>query len=167
MHAGLFTLLCHFVMILKLLFKQRAFLTQGRLSIAICEIELTSLVSVLFLLIEQKFLEKLELTFLFVKPPSVHGLCTHRLHEDRFVHTRYNLSSAHFDPPEQPLYWPLLIFTFQGLRPGLIPKALQQKYSNIFNKDLIYQPEKDEILLHDIPTATPNQCLFLPFMPLQ
>lgn len=137
MHAGLFTLLCHFAMILNLLFKQRAFLTHGRLSIVNCEIELTSLVSVLFLLIKQKFLEKLELTFLFVKPPNVH-----RLHEDRFVHPRHNLSSAHFDAPEQPLYWPLLIFTFRGLRPGLIPKALQQKYSNIFHEDLIYQPEK-------------------------
>lgn len=108
MHAGLSTLTCHSAMILKLLFKQSAFPTHGRFSIAICETELTSLVIVLFLLIKQKSLEKLELTFLFVKPPTsdshVHGLCIHRLHEERSVHLRPPLCSAHFDSPEQPLY---------------------------------------------------------------
>lgn len=70
-------------MILKLLFKHSAFLTYGIFSINICGIELTSLVTILFLLIEQKFLEKLIPTFLFVKQPSImqsnlHELCTHR-----------------------------------------------------------------------------------------
>lgn len=61
-------------MILKLLFKQSAFLTHDRFSIPIRGVELTSLMSVLFLLIEQKFLEKLGVTFLFVEqPPTSHS----------------------------------------------------------------------------------------------
>lgn len=77
------TRLCHFAMILKLLLKQSAFHTHGSFSVDIYGTELTSLVSVSFLLIAQKFLEKLGLAFLFVEqhPSShrnVHELCTHR-----------------------------------------------------------------------------------------
>lgn len=125
-----FTLICHFAVILQLLLRQSAFLTRGRHSINTCGIELTSLVSVLFLLPKQKCPEKLGLTFLFSKQPPTSANNVQNCAPARTPWIQLSVSQAlrRLHP-----FWCLraalalasLLFTltFWALRPALIPQV--------------------------------------------
>lgn len=82
-------------------------------SIETCRTEQTSLVSAVFLPLEKKFLEKLGLTFLFLKRPPpykpqnlVWALRQQVLNEYRLASPRHFPSSAHCESPEQHLSSP-------------------------------------------------------------
>lgn len=128
----------------------------------ICGTELISLGSVLFLL-EQKFLEKLGLPFLFVQHPThishsnVHELCPWAL---PLLGPSWCTRAA--STPATPH------LRFLGTEARHDSQTLQQRSSNIFSEDLIDQPEKGgqfcSVTSHQLPQTDASvywACLYI------